>query len=57
MDEQRSLAFLTRSLDGSNRVRTAIRQIDVKRLEYRESDDGPPDHPISTGYMRDLTAS
>ena len=57
MDEQRSVAFLTRLLDGSNRVSTEIRQIDVKRLEYRESDDGPPYRPISTGYMRDLTAS
>jgi transposase-like protein len=41
----------TRKLDDGQRVVAAIRQVDGKRLEYRESVDNPPYRPAITGQM------
>lgn len=41
----------TRKLDDGQRVARAIRQVEGKRLEYRESVDDPPYRPAITGQM------
>jgi len=41
----------TRKLDDGQRVARAIRQVEGKRLEYRESVDNPPYLPPSKGQM------
>lgn len=41
----------TRKLDDGQRVARAIRQVDGKRLEYRESVDNPPYLPAVRGQM------
>jgi hypothetical protein len=41
----------TRKMDDGQRVARAIKQIDGKRLEYRESVENPPYLPKLTGQM------
>jgi len=41
----------TRKLNDGQRAAKAIRQVDGKRLEYRESVDNPPYLPAVTGQM------
>jgi hypothetical protein len=41
----------TRKLDDGERVSRAIKQVDGKRLEYRESVDNPPYLPAAKGQM------
>jgi ISXO2 transposase-like protein len=41
----------TRKLDDGERVAKAIKAIDGKRLEYRESVDNPPYLPKPSGQM------
>ena len=41
----------TRKMDDGHRVAAAIKQIDGKRLEYRESVDNPPYLPVPKGQM------
>jgi transposase-like protein len=44
----------TRKLDDGQRVSAAIKKIDGKRLQYRESVDNPPYLPKPTGQMKAL---
>jgi hypothetical protein len=46
-----SFRWNTRKLDDGERVAAAIRQVDGKRLEYRESVDNPPYLPAKIGQM------
>lgn len=41
----------TRKMDDGQRVSKAIKQVQDKRLEYRESVDNPPYRPAITGQM------
>jgi hypothetical protein len=41
----------TRRLDDGERIAKAIRTVDGKRLEYRESVDNPPYLPAKIGQM------
>lgn len=43
--------FNTRKMNDGQRVAAAIKKIDGKRLEYRESVDCPPYQPKLTGQM------
>ena len=42
----------TRKLDDGQRVSRAIKQVEGKRLQYRESVDNPPYRPAITGQAR-----